>query len=151
MKNRIFVPFIGMLVLNFYSCRVSNVYFTVVDNKQSLKYGLSIPKGFQKRMHLFENGRTILFVYPDSSLLYFSDNTKPSAFLSDAYNKYGKDINIKFLISDTITICGVDSSGNYWKDRKNKKVVYGYRNVVPDRKSTFDNIVNNLIMPKNKL
>jgi hypothetical protein len=107
---------------------------------------MKIPKGYTVKDMDYENERAKVFLYPDSSRLFFSDNIKPSSFYPDAYKKYGKDINLKFLSADTITIDGIDDAGKIWKERKEKNIVYGYMKVPPEKKGIFDSILNTIIL-----
>lgn len=122
------------------------VSFKVIDSQgQKIHYQMCIPKGYIVKIMNYENERAKVFLYPDSSRFFFSDNTKPSAFYPDVYKKYGKDINIKFLSTDTITINGVDEAGKFWKERKAKIVAYGYMKVPIEKKEEFDSIINKVI------
>ncbi len=105
---------------------------------------LRLPKGYKTIVANYENERVKTFLYPDSSSVFFSDNVVPSAFYPDAYLKYGKDLNMKFLANDTITINGIDDQGRYWEDRKIKYIVYGYRKVTSGKKVIFDKILDSI-------
>lgn len=128
------------------ACSSKITSFKVNGNGKSLSYSLSIPKGYKTRIDNYENERVKTFLYPDSSSIFFSDNVAPSSFYPDAYVKYGKDLNIKFLAADTITINGMDDKGRYWEDRKIKHVVYGYRKVPLDKKEIFDKALNSIVI-----
>ena len=134
-------------VLLFFSCSTTKtVSFKLRGNDgQKFNYQMRIPKGYTVREMDFENERAKVFLYPDSSRLFFSDNVKPSAFYPQAYKKYGKDLNLNFLTNDTITINGTDEAGNFWEERKAQNVVYGYMKVSLEKKGMFDSILNNLI------
>ena len=82
-------------------------------------------------------------------MFFFSDNIKPSAFYPDAYKKYGDDINLKFLSADTVTIDGIDAVGKFWKQHKQKNVVYGYMSVAPEKQEIFDKMLNSVIHKSN--
>jgi hypothetical protein len=144
MKNRLTVM---SFVLLFFSCSTTKtVSFKLRGNDgQKFNYQMRIPKGYTVREMDFENERAKVFLYPDSSRLFFSDNVKPSAFYPQAYKKYGKDLNLNFLTNDTITINGTDEAGNFWEERKAQNVVYGYMKVSLEKKGMFDSILNNLI------
>ncbi|HVW99889.1 MAG TPA: hypothetical protein VHA52_05585 [Candidatus Babeliaceae bacterium] len=138
--------FIALFILMAIGCATTKrVSFNTRDNTgRTFEYQMRIPKGYIVKNYSFENEGAKILIYPDSSRLYFSDNTKPSAFYPDAYKKYGEYINIRFLTADTITIDGVDEVGKYWKTRKARIVVYGYMKVPIEKKKMFDRIINNV-------
>jgi hypothetical protein len=145
MKKRIHYFFIVQLFV-LAACSPKIVSFKVNNNGKPISYMLSIPKGYKTLIENYENERVKRFLYADSSSIFFSDNVTPSAFYPDAYLKYGKDLNIKFLASDTITINGKDDKGKYWEDRKIKHIVYGYRKVPSDKKEMFDQILDSIVI-----
>src|SRR5664279_4004723 len=102
------------------SCTTTKTVFfkTISTAGQQFKYSLKIPKDFTIKKMSFENEDANVYSYSDSSRIYFSDNLKPSSFHKDAYQKYGSDINLIFLVKDTITISGQDEAGKYWKTCK---------------------------------
>ena len=134
------------LVLIFLSSSCSTtktVSFKTHNNKgRTFIYSLQLPKGYILTKLSFENENVDTYTYGDSSKLFFSDNLAPSAFYKDAITKYGKDINLIFLSKDTITISGQDDLGTYWKTCKQYNVVYGYVQVVLDKRNQFDSILN---------
>lgn len=145
MRNK-FVIASSFMLMTFGCATAKKVSFKVIDSQgQKIHYQMRIPKGYIVKIMNYENERAKVFLYSDSSRFFFSDNTKPSAFYPDAYKKYGKDINIKFLSTDTITINGVDEAGKFWKERKAKIVVYGYMKVPIEKKEEFDSIINKVI------
>lgn len=135
-----------ILLFTLTSCSSRVVSFKTNANGKSIKYKLSIPKGYNTTTNIYENERIKTFVYSDSSSIYFSDNTAPSSFYPDAYLKYGKDLNVKFHAGDTIIINGKDDKGKYWEDRKLKHIVYGYRKVQSDCKEMFDKILDSIVI-----
>ncbi|MBX6361828.1 MAG: hypothetical protein IRZ03_17335 [Acidobacterium ailaaui] len=144
MGNKLIIVFLFMSIA--WGCGTTKtVSFKIVDNKgQKFHFQTRLPKGYIVRSMNFENEKATVFIYSDSSRFFFSDNTKPSAFYPDAYKKYGKDLAIKFLSKDTITISGIDEAGKFWKLRKAKIVVYGYMKVPAEKKRIFDSIFNSV-------
>jgi len=116
----------------------------VYKNDKLIEYRLSIPKGFKTDINIYENEKVKVFTYQDSSSIYFSDNTAPSSFYPGAYLKYGEDLNIKFLVNDTLSINGKDDKERYWEDRKVKHIIYGYRKVPYESKNIFDSALNTI-------
>ena len=133
-----------ILTLLFISCGTTKtVSFKTHNYKgEPFIYSLELPKGYRLKKLSFENENVQTYTYADSSRIFFSDNLAPSAFYKDAYKKYGKDINLTFLSSETITISGQDEEGSYWKTSKDYNVVYGYAQVPVDKLNQFENIVN---------
>ena len=144
MKSIILISSISFLVAG---CRATKIVSFIVADQQGLKfhYQMKIPKGYTMKEMGFENEKTKMFIYQDSSRLFFSDNIKQSAFYPDAYKKYGSDLNLKFLSSDTITISGIDVEGKLWEERKVRHVVYGYMKVPLEKKEMFDITLNGFI------
>jgi hypothetical protein len=137
-------------ILFSFGCSTTKmVSYKTVDNKgKKFTYKVRIPKRFTTKETDYENERFKMFSYTDSSRFFFSDNIAPSSFYPDAYKKYGKDINLKFLSVDTITINGIDNKGNLWKERKAGIIVYGYSQVPPEKEAVFDRILDNVITTK---
>ena len=131
-----------LLLLNSFNTTKTVSFKTHNDKGESFIYSLVLPKGYKLTKLSFENENVQTYTYADSSRIFFSDNLAPSAFYKDAYKKYGKDINLAFLSSDTITIAGQDEEGRYWKTRKDFNVVYGFTQVPADKLNQFENIVN---------
>jgi len=146
MKNKLTTwTFLALLAFGYGTMK--KVSFKVFNEQgKPTGYETRIPKGFLIKDVNFENERARFFLYPDSSRFYFSDNVKPSAFYPDAYKKYGKDINLKFLSADTITIEGTDDTGKLWKQHKQNNIVYGYMRVPAEKKKLFDYLVNSVLM-----
>jgi len=141
MNSRL-TPLILLLLLNSCSTTKTVSLKTHNDKGESFIYSLELPKGYKLTKFSFENENVQTYTYVDSSRIFFSDNLAASAFYKDAYKKYGKDINLTFLSSDTITISGQDEEGRYWKTRKDYNVVYGYTQVPADKLNQFENIIN---------
>ncbi len=146
MKEKYIGRVIIILLFTLTSCSSRVVLFKANANGKSIKYRPCIPKGYNTVTNIYENERITTFVYSDSSIIYFSNNTAPSSFYLTAYLKYGKDLNIKFCASDTIIINGMNDKGKYWEDRKIKHIVYGYRNVQSDYKEMFDKILGSIVI-----
>jgi len=125
------------------SCSYHTVTFTTYNDPKT--HQLKIPAGFILTKKSYENENAFTYEYPDKSRIFFSDNIHPSSFYPDAYQKYGNNLNLLFITNDTVTISGVDSSGRYWQTRKMKNIVYGYMQVLSERKQLFDSILNRLI------
>ena len=145
MKNK-FISALFLIAIVGCSETKTISYKRIGENGRKLYYYVKIPKGYiAKRFFVgraaeYEGG--VFFIYPDSAMIFISDNVRPGAFYPDAYRKYGKGINLIFLIRDTITISGVDDSGRYWEDRKFKPILYGYRKVPTNKKEQFDKILD---------
>jgi hypothetical protein len=134
---------LSIVVLTNSCSTTKTVSFTTHNNKgQAFSYSLKLPKGYTLRRLSFENENFDSYTYPDSSKIFFSDNLAQSAFPKDAYLKYGKDVNLLFLSSETITLSGHDEVAKYWKTCKLGNVVYGYVQVPADKQNQFDSILN---------
>jgi len=146
MRNKIL--FIALTFFLSPGCSSTKIVsYKIFDkNEKKVTYQIRIPKGFTTTETVYESERFKVFLYPDSSKLFFSNKVALYAFYPDAYKKYGKDLNLKLLSADTLTINGVDESGRIWKDRKATNVVYGYIQVPPEKKGIFDSIINRVII-----
>lgn len=140
--NRLLI-ILALLILTSSCSNTKEVFFTTHNNKgQRFKYSLQLPRGFKMTKLGFENEIFVSYKYPDSSIIFFSDDTKAtSPFPKDAYEKYGKDLNILFLSKDTITISGWNNLNKYWKTRKGYNVVYGYNQVPLNKLNQYDSIL----------
>lgn len=127
------------------SCsNTKTVSYKVADNMgKTFIYQVQIPKGFATRETNYEHGWYKDFIYPDSSMFFFSNNILGGfPFPPDAYINYGKDLNLKFISVDTITLNGILNSGRLWKIQKATNVMYGYIRVHPEKREMFDSIIN---------
>ena len=134
----------NVVVLIFSSCSKKIASYNLKIQGKEIKYKLILPQKSKLKIDIYEGETVKTYSFPDSSSVYFSDNVAPSAFYPDAYKKYGKDLNVNFLINDSITINGIDEKGRYWEERKIKNIVYGYRKVPGGKKRIFDDILNSI-------
>lgn len=131
------------------SCSTTKtVSYKVTDNKgKTFIYQAKIPKGFKTKVTNYEHGWYKDFIYPDSSMFFFSNNILGGfPFPPDAYINYGKDLNLKFISVDTITLNGILNSGSLWKIQKATNVMYGYIQVPSDKKEIFDKILDSIVI-----
>lgn len=128
------------LLINCSSYR--SVRFETGENK----YVLNLPAGFKiKKMTDDEGIKEHLFVYPDSSIFYITDDSDSGGAVNEfKVQKFGDGIFIKILTSDTLTVEGV-VNGKYWKELKQGDIVLGYLKVSSDMKELFDQALNSLI------
>lgn len=130
------------------SCATQNmVKFELHGYDTASVFRIDAPEGFKVSKYSDDHGyREYHYKYDDGSILYITDNLKTgSDFNKYKSEKYGSQIYIKITVSDSIDIGGVHED-RYWREIKNKYVVYGYMNVPPGRKEQFDNIVENKIV-----
>lgn len=79
-------------------------------------------------------------------MFFFSNNIFGGfPFPSDAYFNYGKDLNLKFISADTISLNGILNSGRLWKTCRETNIMYGYTQVPPEKREMFDSIINQVI------
>ncbi|MEO7211089.1 MAG: hypothetical protein ABIY35_09085 [Chitinophagaceae bacterium] len=134
------------LLFIFLSCGTTKKVKYKVTNKEgeNLTYQVRIPKGFKVKEADYEHERFKVFIYADSSSIFFSNDIYTGAFPPEAYIKYGQGIRLMFKSVDTITLDGVGDKGKLWKYRKATNVVFGYLQVPPEKKVMFDNLIDRI-------
>lgn len=131
-----------MQVFVLIACSNKMVSFKVYADGRTLEYKLLIPKGYKYIPVDYQHARGKVFVYPDSSRLYFTNDVKSGMIYPEKFKKYGSDVGMKYLTNDTLVLSGIDDEGRYWEERKTKNVVFGYTKVPPGRKEMFDTLLN---------
>jgi len=120
-------------------------YKVIDQNGNKLIYQVQLPKGFATRKTNYEHGWYKDFIYPDSSVFFFSNNILGGfPFPPDAYINYGKDLNLKFISVDTISLNGILNSGRLWRILRESNIMYGYTQVPPEKREMFDSIINHI-------
>ncbi|WP_062061809.1 hypothetical protein [Aquimarina longa] len=139
-----FYIIIGLLfIISCKTTQKSNVtYFT-----NTIKVNAVIPKGFKKE--IIEVGHNIEyhFLYPDSSLIYITDEKGTPTVNYKNIDSDSIAIQKSFLASmenDTLTLQGKDKHGRYWKNKKLKEVSVGYFNVPENKKTDFEQAISSI-------
>jgi hypothetical protein len=102
-------------------------------------YLLDLPKGYElKKLKDDEGYREYQAVYPDGSVIYITDDEKSGGSNNAKEEKYGANVYVQILASDTLVLDGSNNDGRYWKEHKQGKIVVGYFSVPPDKKVEFD-------------
>ncbi|PVD49287.1 hypothetical protein DC498_25805 [Terrimonas sp.] len=141
-KNIIYSILIQVFVLTACSTKVAS--FKVNADGKTVKYKMSVPKGYKYIPIDYQHARGKIFLYPDSSSLFFTNDTKSGMIYPEKFKKYGSDVGMKFLTNDTLVLKGSDDKERYWEERKLKNIVYGYMKVPPDKKEIFDKLLNSI-------
>lgn len=137
---------ISMLCIVFaMSCgSVRTIKFKEGRGDQQVKYLMDVPKGYELFVVTGGHERELRFVYPDSSVIYITNDDKSGGAVNTVKAKeYGEGIYLKILSSDTLDISGNDA-GKYWREQKENKVVIGYINVQPGLKEKYDKVLTTL-------
>ena len=118
-------------------------YITYSNNlKREIIYQVKIKNGFKISAISGGNEWTEKsYSYPDNCIFYVSDEKGNTSlnYENIRNNQLMSDKSISASIkNDTITLQGVDSNGNYWKNKYDKEVNMGYKNVSKERKKEFD-------------
>jgi len=158
-KEHIFdsgIYFLTIIILLFilFSCNknIRKIILTTSDSNGKMgKYIAYIPKGY-KMVTIKANGESGTnkeYCYPDSSIIYLSDNR-----LVD-FNYYNLS-DAKLLVRkfefmdqdsvrlDTLLLSGQDKNGLFWKEILTKEISIGYLNVPKYMKKTFDKALSTL-------
>jgi hypothetical protein len=121
------------------------IVFTSADRTgKPVAYALSIPKGSKSVQFGNPHYKGTSFVYPDSSMIFFTDDVTHSQIYRGGRMIYPRDLRMKFITNDSLTIRGVDTAGGHWEERKRGSIIYGYWNVPPAKKPLFDSLLNRL-------
>lgn len=141
---------ICMLLLLFQSCYLKTAHFWAFDHGRYFKYSFKINKHCSCEFLLEEGLKGKYYTFKDSSLIFINNNIPPKTLPKEVIAKYGRQVGIRFLGTDTLTLKGVDSIGRFWEIRKNKYAVYSYWNVPPNRKAEFDAIFDSMKIKEDK-
>jgi hypothetical protein len=130
-----FLILIGLMILS--SCKSQKIIFNF-DNKLAV---LTIPQKVTKVNYSSEEGKVAYYRDADSSILYLS-------FMSNLHSPNGmfilsqNTIAITAILPDTV-FEGINQ-GKYWKEIKRGRLFYGYTNVPPFEKRSYDDALNSL-------
>jgi hypothetical protein len=107
---------------------------------------LSLPEGYKLKKYFDDEGtREYHAIYPDSSIVYITDDNKSgSVFNRYKLQKYGKNVAIKINVSDTLTLEGIQPDKRYWKEKKIDQIVIGYMNIPKEKTAIFDHVLSSL-------
>lgn len=123
---------------------VRTIKFKDGGRGQRVKYLMDVPKGYELYIVTDGHERELRFVYPDSSVIYITNDDKSGGAINTMKSKeYGEGIYLKILSSDTLDISGNDT-GKYWREQKKDKVVIGYINARPSLKEKYDKVLTTL-------
>jgi hypothetical protein len=115
---------------------------TVKFSTGELKYFMEVPSGYKLSKATDDHGYIEhRFIYPDSSIIYITNDDKSGGAINTIKAKeYGEGIYLKILSNDTLDINGVEDE-RYWREQKANKIVFGYINVLPDKKEQYDKVL----------
>lgn len=131
-----------LLSVLFVSCMAQKTVKFSIDTKQ---YLLDIPSGYRLvKSKDYHQHIEYKFQYPDSSIIYITDDIESGgAINTDKVKKYGNNIFIKILTSDTLDISGVEGK-KYWREIKRNNVVAGYINAPLSKEKQYQDVLKTL-------
>lgn len=144
MKKIISSIFICTAITACMSKKIVFRHYETLDYKQTeKKYSLKVSKGYEYKGLKAggEAGMEQQYWYKDSSVIYITDF---GGTLNEMKIRNQEGAYSKRFMNDTASFSGTDEKGNYWKEIKNGKVLYGYANVPPEAKSVFDEALNSV-------
>lgn len=109
-------------------------------------YFLDLPSGYELRKLKDDDGyQEYQAMYPDGSIVYITDDNKSGGSMNKAKEeKYGTNVYLQILSSDTLTLKGEHLDGKVWREDKLDKVVIGYIDVPISQKDRYDKILATL-------
>jgi hypothetical protein len=127
---------------------MSKIKFThlssTTSEQQKIDYTMEVPKGYTLKMYKAdgESGVSNEYWYSDSSVIYLSDFGVSINEDNITKGKYaGKKIEFSMkqnqIYGDTLVLEGKSKNG-YWKEIIIGKVIFGYLNVLDQKKELFD-------------
>lgn len=150
-KFKIIILFLGAF---FFSCSTHNKFKIVKykvyssTQKQMKIYKATLKLGYQvKNLSGGTEFTECKYVYLHSSTFYISNedgNTSVNYYNIRNDSLQSQKSIFAFVLEDTITLYGNDSSGRYWKNKFDGEVNVGYLNVPLERKKEFDNIIKTI-------
>lgn len=116
------------------------------SKKEKYSYNINLPKGYVLKEILGGNEWTEKqCVYPDGSIIYINnEGGAPSINYKNIENDKEAMKKSLEVISDTLTLYGIDNEGKYWKNLKKDDINFGYLNVTNEKKKEFDKILSTL-------
>jgi hypothetical protein len=142
MRQRTFIKFgLSLFVLTSFQADNGLEKFKMTISKTKLV--IDIPTGQNQVMKLVGgHGEGYNISYPDSSLIYFSNDK----YVATPNYKNLETIKWKPLPGMTYdtTLFGQSSDGTYWKEIQMRGKWLGYLNVTADKKDLFDNSLKSL-------
>lgn len=102
------------------------------------EYSINVPKGCKIENKRDDGGiKEYRASYPDGKIVFITNDVKNGSISQEKEVKYGNNIYMKILTSDTLTLEWI-SNNLYWKEIKKDKIVIGYKNVPITEKKIFD-------------
>ena len=109
---------------------------------------MHIPSGYNIDIRQGDDPRIAkLFVYPDSSFLYITDDDYSGWSHRGKVDTFGPGVYVMVLANDTLDISG-KYQGLYWREIKQNEIVFGYVNVKPENKQEYDDALSTLTRRK---
>lgn len=108
------------------------------------KITMNIPEGYKLiKINTGGEGEEHRYWYFDSSLIYLSDASGIVTVNEQSIRKQ-EGAYYKKIMTDSIILKGVNTSGNYWAEVKYKGLLYGYSNVPPNKKQLYDSAIQSV-------
>lgn len=138
---RISFILISILFFPFFFCasskEVQKVSFKYYERSREKKIVLNIPQGGKLiKILAGGEGEEHRYWYSDSAVIYISTLSGSETLNGPLIRK--TDNYDKFFFSDSACFTGVDGKGNFWKEIRKDKIVYGYANVPISKKPVFE-------------
>jgi hypothetical protein len=137
-KNIVYIAFFALFCI---SCNKVIIIGTNYKNIPQ-KYSFKLPKGAKVYKIVSDDSfMEYKIIFPGNKILFISNNDIDGCSINDyKYDVYGKNVNMKFLTSDTLQLSGKNNLG-YWKEIKKDGLVYGYLNLHENEIIKFESIL----------
>ena len=100
------------------------------------RYAVHVPRGFQLTRVLGSHETELRLTYPDSTVLYLTDDEAGSELNAVNFAASGHTFP-QLLLQDTLTARGTQANHRKWRQVKTLGVVIGYVNVPAAREQEF--------------
>ncbi len=107
------------------------------------RFKMSIPVGYEKVLIEGSHENEVQFVYPDSSIIYFSNDLISGSFSNWKNLESISTKTSDYLYQDTIRNEGFSDKG-YWRELKLKDVIIGYLNAPLDKKEAYNGALESI-------
>ena len=120
--------------------------YATMANGRTVKqrYVAHVPRAYRLTRVLGSHETELRLTYPDSSVLYLTDDVKSGSALNYPNFAASGRTYPQLLLQDTLTAHGTQANGRKWKQVKALGVVIGYVNVPPAREPDFEQALASL-------
>lgn len=108
------------------------------------RYVAHVPRGYRLMRVLGSHETELRLTYPDSSVLYLTDDVKSGSALNYPNFAASGHTYHQLLLQDTLTAHGTQANDRKWKQVKALGVIIGYVNVPLAREPNFEQALASL-------